>query len=195
MSSKKSMGWGERLGLVLLVAAVALIVWPRGGSESLLAVGMPMPEMMAEGWLNVQPRDDRDELPEGAGILGRGDLVGKVVLVDCWATWCPPCRESLPKLAKLYAKYHPRGVEFVGLTPEGGSARRAVEDFVATVPGFDWPVGYGATPTLDMLGIRFFPTLIVFDTQGRVVWSSTSTYGLAEALDEALVSAGSSEAG
>ncbi len=148
-----------------------MIVWPRGGMNELIPVGSPLPELMAEGWLN------------SATAPSPASLRGQVVLVDCWATWCPPCRESLPKLAKLYAKYHPLGVEFVGLTPEGGSARMAVESYMTTVAGFDWPVGYGASPTLDMLGIQFFPTLILFDSQGHTVWSSTSTYGLEEVLD------------
>ena len=94
--------------------------------------------------------------------------------------------DLVPTLPRIYAKYQPLGVEFVGLTPEGARERAAVESFIKTVPGFDWPVGWGSNPTLDMLGIRLFPTLIVFDARGNAVWSSTSTDGIEAALDEAV---------
>ena len=93
----------------------------------------------------------------------------------------------MPKLAELVAKYQPLGVEFVGLTPEPAADRGTIEDFAASVPGFDWPIGYGAAPTLDELGIEVLPTITVFSPRGVAIWSSNYLDGLAEVLDEALV--------
>jgi len=169
------MGWGEMIAMALLAAAVAIIVWPREdvSSKPLVPEGTPLPPLMAEGWLNTERAPSRDKLAE------------QVVVVDCWATWCAPCRAAMPELARLYDQYEPMGVVFIGFTSESESERDAVKNFVESVGGFDWPVGYGAGPTLEMLGIRYLPTLIVFN-DGRAVWSSNSTDELASVLDEQL---------
>lgn len=174
-TEKRGIGFGEILGFGLLLAVLVLLMWRSGGSAEPVPKGTPLPELMAEGWLNV---DD--------GIPSRESLLDKVVVVDCWATWCMPCRMSMPKLAKLYKQYGNSPVEFIGLTSESGREVPAVEKFVESVEGFSWPVGYGAGITQDMLGIQYLPTLVVFDKGGVATWSSTSTDGLAAAIDEAL---------
>ena len=51
----------------------------------------------------------------GGGTLNLSDLRGKVVMVDFWASWCPPCRVEAPVLAKLYQEFQGQPVEFVGV--------------------------------------------------------------------------------
>ncbi len=181
-SQKSGLGWGELLGLLLLVGALGLMMFRQGGpiSDMPVPAGVPLPKMMAEGWLNVEAADGTRRTPS------RNSLRGRVVVIDNWATWCAPCRAAMPELARLYREYRPMGVEFIGLTPEGESELSAIKQFIGEMPGFDWPVGFGASPTIDMLGIQFFPTLIVFGPDGSCVWSSFHTNGLADALDKAL---------
>ena len=92
----------------------------------------------------------------------------------------------MPALAKVYAEYAPKGVVFLGLTSESEGDVGTIRNYIKTVPGFDWPVGYGEVISSDALGITGIPTMIVFGPDGNATWSGHNTHGLAEALDEAL---------
>ena len=73
------------------------------------------------------------------------DLRGKVVVVDFWATWCGPCVAEIPEMQRLYAKYHDRGVEFLGVShdlPEEDGGLQAQE--VRQGVEIPWPQYYEA---------------------------------------------------
>jgi len=56
------------------------------------------------------------------------DFVDKVVIVNFWGTWCPPCRREMPHFVELYKKYRNRGVEVVGIGYEREKGEAAVEN-------------------------------------------------------------------
>ncbi len=168
--------------MALLVFVMALAVWRirAGGPGGAAAVklGTPLPALTGvDGWLN---------LADGESF----DPTGELLVVDCWATWCPPCRADLPRMAFLAARYRPLGVKFLGVTQETARDLPKIQDLIAEISGFDWPVAYGASEFVRPLNFQYIPTVILFGRDGRVAWSGNSSDGLERALDEALAASG-----
>lgn len=120
--------------------------------------------------------------------LTLADFRGKVVLVDVWATWCPPCRKSLPEVAELQKAGGEAYVVLPISVDRNGWSE--VNPFLAQNPqlGLKAYVPDGAKG-LDPFGeIRGIPTTLVVDRQGRLVkrWSGFGEGMARQALDEAL---------
>lgn len=105
--------------------------------------------------------------------LRLGDYAGKVVIVDVWATWCPPCRQEIPHLVALGNEYKDRGVEVVGLTTEDPEADAAkVKDFAQKF-GINYQLGW-ATPDLAIGVMRMsrsdaIPQTLIITRDGRII--------------------------
>ncbi|MDO8754736.1 MAG: TlpA disulfide reductase family protein [Anaerolineales bacterium] len=95
-----------------------------------------------------------------------GDYRGSVVLVNLWATWCPPCREEMPTLQAFYEKYESRGFVLIAINQE--EPRETVVPFVEEF-GLTFPVWldleYQAQREFNTVGL---PSSYVIDRGGRV---------------------------
>lgn len=114
-------------------------------------------------------------------------LVGKVVLIDFWATWCGPCVAEIPNVLQQYEKYHDKGFEVIGISLD--QDREALEKFVAEqkVPWpilFEKPEGDGwQHPLSTFYGISGIPTVILIGRDGNVITLNARGEKLGQQLD------------
>jgi thiol-disulfide isomerase/thioredoxin len=111
-------------------------------------------------------------------ILGKNvsnaDWGGKVVLVNFWATWCPPCREEIPELIELKKQYGDR-LQIIGISEDDDGPAKVLK--FAQQKGMSYPIVM-ATPELiaSYGGVPALPTSFLVDTQGRVVTKHSGLY-------------------
>ena len=100
--------------------------------------------------------------------LSLADYNGKVVLLNFWATWCPPCRQEIPDLVKLQWQYRNKGLRIVGITypPEKLSE---VRRFVRKLQ-MNYPVAIGTkTSKTQFTSSETLPLTVVIDRDGAVL--------------------------
>ena len=129
-------------------------------------IGMPEASLQAQ---MVVPKAG-DPLPTlTLNYLGKQpELNGKPLLVEFWATWCPPCRKSIPHLNEIYSKYKTQGLEIVGITDEDEAT---VKKFQKQIP-MDYNVAINTPQSIyKQFGIEAIPTAFLVDKGGKIVWS------------------------
>ena len=96
------------------------------------------------------------------------DFKGKVVLLNFWATWCPPCRAEIPDLISLQQQYSPQGLVVIGVAMDQGGAT-VVKPFLKKMD-VNYPVVLGDQKIAQLYGgIEVVPTTFVIDRRGQLV--------------------------
>ena len=154
------------IGFIAGIAIVAVLLFyfsgGSGGSRSGLGsgpeTGKPAPSFKVAGL--------------GGKAITLENYSGKVLVINFWATWCPPCREEIPHFSRLYAQYKNRGVEFLGVSMDDGELDE-VRDLgrkFGDQNRVEYLLALG-TPEVanDFGGIPSLPTTFVIDRAGKIV--------------------------
>ena len=114
-------------------------------------------------------------------------MPGKVVLIDFWATWCPPCREEIPNLKTWYSELKDRGFEIIGISLD--KDRAALVSYIAE-HRIDWIICYSGKQwqdeTAGLYGVNSIPSTWLIDKKGVLRHFDLHGEGLKKAIDSLL---------
>jgi thiol-disulfide isomerase/thioredoxin len=94
------------------------------------------------------------------------NLKGKVILLDFWATWCGPCRESIPHLIQVYKTYRENGFEMIGISLDKGDAT-VVRNFVKSMD-IPYPIVMATEEVTRNYRVTSIPTTFFIDKEGKI---------------------------
>lgn len=157
MATKKSNKSLWVMLALIVVIIVAILLLPSGEAEKESETQTESTTLVKAG--NMAP-DFTVEMVDGSSVT-LGDLKGNVVLLNFWATWCPPCRQELTRVQT--------DIMFVFLPVSRGEKREAVEAFREKT-GYTFPMGLDPARTVyDRYASNYIPRNFVIDRKGKVV--------------------------
>lgn len=108
-------------------------------------------------------------------VVSTADWQGKVVLLNFWATWCPPCREEIPELIDLQNRYKDR-LHVIGISMDDPEEAGLVKKF-AVRAGINYPIVMASREIIQEYGgVPALPTSFVVNTEGKVVQKHVGLY-------------------
>ncbi len=125
----------------------------------------------------------------GSGVVTLKELRGTAVFLNFWATWCPPCKEEMPSMERLYRRYKDRGFSMLAISIDSGD-QAGVAAFVKKY-GLTFTIGLDAKlEAANRYTVRALPSTFLIDKTGYTVavalgprdWDSTAAHEVIEGL-------------
>ncbi|MZD10008.1 redoxin domain-containing protein [Streptomyces sp. SID5785] len=168
----------RRAAVLATGAAVAALVLSACGSGGTSGGGNNTNFVTSSGGISTVAKDDRHDAPELTGKdldgkpLNTADYKGKVLVINVWGSWCPPCRAEAKYFAKVAKESDAEDVQFLGIDtrdPQTGQAIAFEKDYGIPYPSFYDPSGKlllrFEKGTLNPQGI---PNTLVIDRDGKI---------------------------
>jgi thiol-disulfide isomerase/thioredoxin len=158
----------KKTGLIIIVALLALL----GG-------------ITAKEFLSSAAQTSPSPLPDFnlADVSGNQHSIsewqGKILIINFWATWCPPCRKEIPEFIALQEQYAPNGLQFIGIAIDD---QDAVEDYLASIK-INYPMLIGGVSGIALahqLGnnIDAVPFTLIVDRKGQIIHRHPGEFSL-----------------
>ena len=159
----------KKLSLIVAVACATLFTQSAPAAK----LGDAAPQIKAAKWVQGGPVELK---------------TGQITVVEFWATWCPPCRATIPHLNEVYKKYVTKNVAFVGVSDEDESK---VSAFVKQMGDkMTYPVAIGSDATqagyMAAFNARGIPHAFIVDAEGKFAWQGHPMNGLEAAIEAAI---------
>ena len=124
-------------------------------------------------------------------IKGRTQRLSKMVkdsytVIDFWASWCPDCRKDIPNVKRMYEKFAPLGVRFVGVSfdKEVDKWKAAVENYALSYPQVSDLKRMRDSEVAKAFGVKWIPSMMLIDKEGKVVLSTVLSDKMERTLTE-----------
>ncbi|HEU5068930.1 MAG TPA: TlpA disulfide reductase family protein [Verrucomicrobiae bacterium] len=159
----------------LLASGIGLALWTGVATLPAAQIGDPAAPLNIATWVKGKPVD----LAEAKGR--------KIVVVEFWATWCGPCRVSIPHLTELQKKFADRGVVFVGVSDEDAATVKPFVDQMGDQMNYTVAVDNNRQTSqgyMDAYNQNGIPTAFVVDRDGKVAWLGHPMGDLEKVLDK-----------
>jgi thiol-disulfide isomerase/thioredoxin len=122
-------------------------------------------EAQAQNLKNFNLKDTQNTSQTFEKLKGK-----KLTVIDFWATWCKPCLKAIPELNTIFKQYKDKGVSFIGINCDGPRSVAKVGPMSKSLQ-IEYPVLLDIDSTVKtQLNLSAFPTLIIVDSKGKIVW-------------------------